>query len=70
MDVKGVLEEIRDDLTSEKILISIAGCVSLTNIANWAGLEIPAAKIIPSITMEKRSGISLVAWNENISPSG
>ena len=37
LDVHQVLGEIRDVLQKETLLISIAGCVTLTDIAAWSG---------------------------------
>jgi competence protein ComER len=66
LDVRSVLLEIREFLRPEIFLISIAGCVSLDNLAAWAGPEVRCARIIPSLTAEEHTGVSLVAWGSRV----
>jgi pyrroline-5-carboxylate reductase len=68
LDVHAVLREIHDVLPKEALLVSIAGCVTLADIAAWTRPAIRCAKIIPSVTAEEHSGIALVAWNSWITP--
>jgi competence protein ComER len=68
LQVRGVLAEIRDVLKPDTLLVSIAGCVSLDNLQDWAGETIHCARIIPSVTAEENAGISLVAWGRNVRP--
>jgi competence protein ComER len=69
LDVHDVLMECRDALTTETLLVSIAGSVSLDNLAAWAGPLMRCARVIPSLTAEERSGISLVAWGSHVTPA-
>jgi pyrroline-5-carboxylate reductase len=68
LDVHGVLAEIRDVLSKNTLLISIASCVTLADLAAWSEPGIRCARIIPSITAEEHSGISLVAWGSWVTP--
>jgi pyrroline-5-carboxylate reductase len=68
LEVRGVLDEIRDVLKPGALLVSIAGCVSLENLRDWAGDSVHCVRIIPSVTAEENAGISLVAWGHGVSP--
>jgi competence protein ComER len=69
LDVHDVLVACRDALSTETLLVSIAGCVTLENLAVWAGPLMRCARVIPSLTAEEHSGISLVAWGSHASPA-
>src|SRR5574340_712979 len=64
LDVKGVLQELQDIFTPEKLLISIAADVSLGNLLSWSNARV--AKVIPSVTSECSKGISLLSFRNNI----
>nr|WP_280897450.1 pyrroline-5-carboxylate reductase [Methanolinea mesophila] len=66
LEVRGVLHEVRDVLKHDTLLVSIAGCVSLENLRDWAGDAIRCVRIIPSVTAEEGAGISLVAWGHDV----
>jgi pyrroline-5-carboxylate reductase len=68
LDVRLVLKEIRSVLKPGVLLVSIAGCVSLANLKEWAGDTARCVRIIPSVTAEQNAGISLVAWGQGIRP--
>lgn len=68
LEVRGVLDEVRDVLKPDVLLVSIAGCVSLANLQNWAGDTVHCARVIPSVTAEENAGISLVAWGHGVTP--
>ena len=69
LDVHEVIGEIRNVLSEKTLLVSIAGCVSLADLAAWSGPGVRCARVIPSVTAEEHSGISLVAWNSLITPA-
>jgi pyrroline-5-carboxylate reductase len=69
LDVRGVLAEIHDVLSEKTLLISIAGCVTLADIASWSGPGPRCVKVMPSITAEEHAGISLVAWGRGVTPA-
>jgi competence protein ComER len=69
LDIHDVLMECRGSLAPETLLVSIAGRVSLANLAAWAGPSVRCARVIPSLTAEERSGISLVAWGGRVTPA-
>lgn len=66
LQVRGVLQEIRSAMREDALLVSIAGCVSLKNLREWAGDHVRCVRIIPSVTAEQNAGISLVAWGRNV----
>jgi len=68
LDVHGVLAEIRDVLSHDTLLISIAACVTLEDLTAWSEPGTRCARIIPSVTAEEHSGISLVAWGSRVTP--
>jgi pyrroline-5-carboxylate reductase/competence protein ComER len=68
VQVRGVLKEIRDVLNPDTLLVSIAGCVSLEDLREWAGDYVHLIRIIPSVTAEENAGISLVAWGPGVQP--
>ncbi|WP_321505775.1 pyrroline-5-carboxylate reductase [uncultured Methanoregula sp.] len=65
-DVGGVIQEIRDLLSDRTLLVSVAGCVTLQNLAGWAGPGVRCVRILPSVTAEEQAGISLVAWGQGV----
>jgi pyrroline-5-carboxylate reductase len=68
LEVRGVLDEIRDLLKPGALLISIAACVSLENLRDWTGESVHCVRVIPSVTAEENAGISLVAWGHGVTP--
>lgn len=68
LQVRGVLDEIRDVQKHGALLVSIAGCVSLDNLRDWTGDNVHWVRIIPSVTAEENAGISLVAWGHGVTP--
>ncbi|PKL65592.1 MAG: hypothetical protein CVV32_03805 [Methanomicrobiales archaeon HGW-Methanomicrobiales-3] len=68
LQVRQVLGEVRDVLAKDTLLISIAGCVSLENLREWAGDHVHCIRIIPSVTAEQNAGIALVAWGRSVRP--
>lgn len=65
-DVQDVLHDIKSSLNTESVIISIAGTVSMNNIGDWTHAK--AVRLIPSLTSEVLEGISLVCFNEKVSP--
>lgn len=68
IEVRGVLDEVRDAMKPDALLVSIAGCVSLENLRDWSGDTVHCVRIIPSVTAEENAGISLVAWGHGVTP--
>ena len=65
-DVRLVFEEIRDELSENKLLVSIAGIVSLENLADWSGPGVRCVRMMPSVTAAQNSGVSLVVWGRGV----
>jgi competence protein ComER len=66
LEVRAVLSEIQNLLSDRTLLISIASCVTLENLAGWAGPGVRCVKVLPSVTAEEHAGISLVAWGRGV----
>ena len=63
LDMMGVLRELRDELTPDKLLISVAGDFNLKKIASISRAR--ATRVIPSICSESLKGVSLVVFGGN-----
>lgn len=66
-DVRGVLTDLRDDLSPEKLLVSIAADVPLEDLHAWTAARV--VRVIPALTSEVLKGASLVAFGERATPS-
>jgi len=66
MDVRDVFQEISGSFKPGTLIISIAACVSLSNLEKWAGPGARCVRVIPSLTAEKEAGISLVSWGTTV----
>ncbi len=64
LEVKNVLSELSHSILDNTHIISIAGCVTLNNIASIFPGKV--TKVIPSLTSEVKEGISLVCHNEKV----
>jgi pyrroline-5-carboxylate reductase len=67
LDVKGVLRELQDELTTDKLLISLAVDFTLDEMASISKAR--AARVIPSVASERLKGVSLVAFGGNTTGS-
>ena len=69
-DLKGVLEEIRDALKEDALIVSLNGSVSFENLekclAGGEGGARRLAKVIPSVTAEVDRSQTLIAYNEHV----
>jgi len=66
LQVRDVLKEIQDVLKPGALLVSISGCVSLAQLEDWTLGKVRCIRVIPSVTSEQKSGISLVTWGDNL----
>jgi competence protein ComER len=62
LDVMGVMGEIRDLLTGEKLLVTIASGITIDDLSTISGARV--ARVVPSVTSECLKGISLVAFGK------
>jgi competence protein ComER len=67
LDVMDVLREVCDELTPDKLLISVAADFSLLKIASISRAR--ATRVIPSIGSERLKGVSLVSFGGNTTDS-
>jgi len=66
LDVRGVLKEVGGLLTPDKLLVSTAGEVSISDLRDLARARV--ARVIPSITSELSLGVSLVSFSDSTTP--
>ncbi|OGI02583.1 MAG: pyrroline-5-carboxylate reductase [Candidatus Melainabacteria bacterium GWF2_32_7] len=59
--IKNVLEEIKEDLTKEKIIISIAAGISTDFIENILEKEVPVVRIMPNTPAVVGEGMSAIS---------
>lgn len=64
-DLKTVLEEIRDSINPDSMLVSLNGSVSFESIRKV--IDIRTAKVIPSLTAEIGRSQTLVCFDEKVS---
>ena len=64
-DLKTVLEEIRDSINADALLVSLNGSVSFESIRKV--IDIKTAKVIPSLTAEIGRSQTLVCFDEKVS---
>ena len=63
LDIKGVLNELRELLTPEKLIVSVAADFSLRHLQDLCRARV--ARVIPSITCENQLGVTLIALGDN-----
>ena len=66
LQVRDLFREIQGNLKHRALLVSIAGCVSLAQLEDWTLGKVRCVRVIPSVTSEQKSGISLVSWGRNL----
>ena len=70
-DLKGVLEEIRNFISENTLIVSLNGSVSFSNLekslANDVGTSYKIAKVIPSVTAEVDRSQTLICYNSHVS---
>ncbi len=64
LDLLPILDQIREHLTEETHLVSIAASVTIGDIENL--FQGKVTKVIPSLTSEVKEGISLVCHNSRV----
>jgi len=67
-EVRGVLDEVWGVLQHGVLVVSIAGSVTLADLAHQAGLHARVARVIPAVTAEQEAGVSLVAFGRAVTP--
>jgi len=64
LDVRPVLEEIKDVLSDDTHLVSIAACVTISNLeTKFRGM---ITKVIPSVISQVKEGVSLFCHNSKV----
>lgn len=66
LDMKGLLNELREPITAEKLIVSVAVDFSLKDLKDLSRARI--ARAIPSIACESQSGVTLLALGESALP--
>lgn len=67
-DVRKVLDEVWGVLQPGVLIVSIAGSVTLADLAHYAGLHARVARVIPAVTAEQGAGIALLAFGRGATP--
>ncbi len=63
LEVKPLLKELKGVLTADKLVVSIAADVMISDISALCDARV--ARVIPSVTSECSKGVSLVAFGDN-----
>ncbi|TYT20933.1 pyrroline-5-carboxylate reductase [Dictyoglomus thermophilum] len=63
-EVKGVLDEIKDFLDSDRHIISLAGAITIENIEKIFPGQV--SKVTPTVLSEINEGVTLIAHNEKV----
>lgn len=64
LDVLPVLAKIKAELTNQTHLVSIAACVTISNIESIFNEKV--TRVIPSLTSEVKEGITLICHNSQV----
>ena len=62
--VKKILDEIKENINKEQVIVSIAACVTINNIEQVINGKV--IKVIPTLLSEVDRGISLICYNSQI----
>lgn len=65
---KSVIQEIKPELTPEKILISIVAGVGLTDLENEAGKNIPIFRAMPNTAISLQESLTCISSNGHSEP--
>ena len=63
-----VIEEIKSELNSGKILMSIVAGVSIGEISEMAGKELPVFRVMPNTAIALQESLTCIASNKNATP--
>jgi pyrroline-5-carboxylate reductase len=63
LDIKGLLDELQELLTPEKLIVSVAVDFSLKHLQDLCRARV--ARAVPSIACEKQSGVTLLALGDS-----
>ncbi|WAI00429.1 pyrroline-5-carboxylate reductase family protein [Methanogenium organophilum] len=66
-DVVPVMQEITEQLTSNKLLISVASDVPVSELEAHTPARV--VRVIPSVTSEQLKGVSLIVFSEDTAPA-
>jgi pyrroline-5-carboxylate reductase len=68
--VRGVLEEIRSEISESKVVMSVAALVSTASIEEALAKEVEVARVMPNIPSLTGSGFNLVCYGKNMKEEG
>ncbi len=63
-----VIEEIKSELNSGKIMMSIVAGVSIGEISEMAGKELPVFRVMPNTAIALQESLTCIASNKNAAP--
>ena len=64
-----VIEEIKTELNSEKILMSIVAGVSISEIGEMAGKNLPIFRVMPNTAIALQESLTCISSNEKTGPN-
>jgi pyrroline-5-carboxylate reductase len=63
-----VIDEIKSELNSDKIMMSIVAGVSIGEISEMAGKELPVFRVMPNTAIALQESLTCIASNKNAVP--
>lgn len=63
---KAVIEEIKNEINKDTIIISIAAGISISDIEAWVGSEYKIVRAMPNTPAAVREAISAICYNKNV----
>jgi pyrroline-5-carboxylate reductase len=63
-----VIDEIKSELNSGKILMSIVAGVSVSEISEMAGKELPVFRVMPNTAIALQESLTCISSNKNAAP--
>lgn len=64
---KGVVEEVKEELTKDKLIITIAAGISISNMEEWLGSDAKIIRTMPNTPALVGEAMSAVCPNKNVS---
>lgn len=66
--IEGVINEIKPELNSEKIFISIVAGVGIKELGEMAGADIPIFRVMPNTAIALQESLTCISANGNTNP--
>lgn len=66
--IEGVINEIKSELSIDKIFISIVAGVGIDELGEMAGIEIPIFRVMPNTAIALQESLTCISANKNTEP--